>query len=155
MDVGIVISIVISLAVLVWMIEFPSKQINDLKKSCSESMNVLYDALKIGEINREKYDFYTNKLLERSINIDKDIKRVNWIKRFLPILLAIEVLHITLQFFPWYWRFEQSCSGLNNWFLIFIGLLILFYFIIKEIKVSDNKILAYKQDCMSSISEGK
>lgn len=120
MDIGIVISVVVSLAVLVWMIEFPSKQINGLRKDRSESINVLHDALKAKEISQEDYDSYTKELFSRYDNFDKYIRKLNWINRFLPILLAIEVLHITLQFSPWYWQFEQLRPGLNNYFLVII-----------------------------------
>jgi|GEM_PF-3373873 len=155
MDIGIVIPVVISLAVIVWTIESPSKQMNGLKKYRSESMNVLHDALNAKEICQQDYGSYTKELFRRYDHFDKAIRRLTWIKRFLPVLLAIEVLHITLHFYQWYWQFEQLLPGLNNCFLIIIELFILFYFLIKEIQFSDAKIFAYQNYCWAFVAKYK
>ena len=90
MDITI-IGLVITLAVLVMNNEVPYNAIKLFEKSYSDALSVLLDAKKCGEITEENYYIMVNKMGDRSINVDKDIIKINNVKRFLPILLAIEV----------------------------------------------------------------
>ena len=133
----------------------PYNAIKLFEKSYRDALSVLLDAKKCGEISEENYYIMINKMGDRSISLDNDIIKINNVKRFLPILLTIEVGIITIQNFVCFGQYEQLFFFLINGFLMFIILLVLFFFIYKEIKLNENKILKYQFECMSHVCKYK
>jgi hypothetical protein len=141
MDIGIM-GIIVTISILVIETELSYKRINDYKNESSEVIVYLVEKNNSDE-NKKKAD----EIKKRTGTIDKYIKFTYLIKQGLPILLTIEAIHVTLQELQLTW-YERIMPGLNGAFLIGMLLLVLLFFIIKEIKLSDNRILKSRREYM-------
>jgi len=149
MDINIGV-LIVTLAVLVIQTELSYRRIiDDFKKMSSEAMEVLFEAERKNKISDQEYENKADEIERQLKFILKKEWIFNSIKLSLPILITLEVGHITLQEFQWYEQIQRIPSGLNKYFLLFIIALILIYFI-EEIIIR-RKFPEYKQEIMSIV----
>jgi cell division protein FtsL len=136
------IYLVIALAVLAVTIEFNLEHLNRHIGNWQKLTRKLQSALDKKEVEQKEID-ELRKQREYVESLHKRMKIVTGIRQLLPILLTIEVGHITLQSFQWSRFYEWRLPGLNKVFLIVIIVIILVFFIIR-VTLSDKKISEYE-----------
>ncbi len=98
---------------------------------------------------KEQHMMAANEINEHFRVAKRYIKWATLFKRVLPILLIVEILHITLKDIQWSYWYEWILPGLNNIFVISIIILISLYYVVKEFKLNDTKLNDYEAHIIS------
>ena len=161
-----IINFVIAVAVLVLSVDLNFERLNkricNWESSYHQSLSALAISYNNDKITKDKEKKESNEINKQKDHVDSLRKRKKvliYIRQLLPILLTIEVGHITLQVFQWSWLYEWilpiiglNIVGLNKGFLIVIIAYIFFYFIIRT-TLNDEKILKYELHNISVIAK--
>ncbi len=140
-----IVNIIVALAVLIVQLEVSYKRIIDFENTYHRALSNLVKAQRAGTINEEQHREAANEINEQFRVANRYIKWAVLFKRFLPILLIIEILHITLKEYFYEW----TVPGLNKLFLIVIIVLMLLYYMIKEFKLNNTKLNDYEAHIIS------
>ncbi|MBU4222689.1 MAG: hypothetical protein KKD46_02440 [Euryarchaeota archaeon] len=150
------ISVIVVLVVLILEMEFSTKRKIDFTILYNKSLSDLARADRDGKIDRKKHEEAAVKINKCFKEFQKGYNRLNWvewIKQILPILLMVEILHISLHEFGFSLWYECIWPGLNKYYIIFIILVMFFYFVMGVFRITDKKILDLESKIDSVIAE--
>ncbi|MDD1745344.1 MAG: hypothetical protein LUQ20_05995 [Candidatus Methanoperedens sp.] len=144
-----IVNIIVSLAVLIVPLEVSYRRIIDFENTYNRTLSNIAIAQRGGRINEEQHMMAAKEINEQFRVANRYIKWAALFKRFLPILLLVEILHITLKDIQWSYWYEWILPGLNNIFLTSIIIVILLYYIVKEFKLNHTKLNDYEANIIS------
>lgn len=144
-----IVNIIIALAVLIVPLEVTYRRIIDFENTYHRALSNIARAQRERIINEEQHGMAANEINEQFRVANRYIKWVALFKRFLPVFLITEILHITLWEIRWSYWYEWILLGLNNLFLILIIVAILLYYMIKEFKLNNTKLNEYEAHIFS------
>lgn len=150
------ISIIVALAVFLLEMKFSTNRKIDFTNLVNRSLSDLARAENDRKIDRKKHKeaaIKINKYFKEFQEGYNRLKWIEWIKQVLPILLMIEILHITLQEFGFSLWYEWLSLGLNKYYVIFIIIVMFFYYVIGVFRITDKKILDLELEIDSVIAD--
>ncbi len=134
------------MAVLIVPLEVSYRRIIDFENTYHRTLS---NIARGGRINEEQHMMAANEINEQFRVAKRYIKWATLFKRVLPILLIVEILHITLKDIQWSYWYEWILPGLNNIFVISIIILMSLYYMVKEFKLNDTKLNDYEAHIIS------